>query len=73
METSGLSGCSVQFAGFILLFAIINFVNLSTAKSANRAKEVGLRKTVGSFRGNIISQFLMESSLFSVLSFVIEF
>jgi putative ABC transport system permease protein len=56
---------------FILLIAIINFVNLSTAKSANRAKEVGLRKVVGSFRTNIISQFLTESVLFSIVSFVI--
>lgn len=56
-------------AGFILLIAIINFINLSTAKSANRAKEVGLRKVVGSFRINIISQFLTESVLFSAFSF----
>jgi putative ABC transport system permease protein len=44
---------------------------LSTAKSANRAKEVGLRKTVGSYRSNIISQFLTESMLFSVMSFLL--
>lgn len=56
---------------FVLLIAVINFVNLSTAKSANRAKEVGLRKVVGSQRSNIISQFLNESILFSLISFVI--
>lgn len=56
-------------AGFILIIACINFINLSTAKSANRAKEVGLRKTVGSYRTNIIAQFLTESLLFSVISF----
>ncbi|MBL0740405.1 ABC transporter permease [Chryseolinea lacunae] len=56
-------------AAFILIIACINFVNLSTAKSANRAKEVGLRKTVGSYRSNIVNQFLIESVLFSVLSF----
>jgi len=56
---------------FILLIAAINFINLSTAKSANRAKEVGLRKVVGSLRGNIINQFLSESVMFSVISFVI--
>lgn len=56
---------------FILLIAVINFVNLSTAKSANRAKEVGLRKVVGSLRSNIISQFLNESVLFSLISFFI--
>ena len=56
---------------FILLIAAINFINLSTAKSANRAKEVGLRKVVGSLRGNIINQFLSESVMFSLISFVL--
>mgnify|MGYP000123482252 CR=1 FL=1 len=55
----------------ILLLAVINFINLSTAKSANRAKEVGLRKVVGSFRSNLIRQFLVESILFSFLAFVL--
>ncbi|MDN5201000.1 ABC transporter permease [Fulvivirgaceae bacterium BMA10] len=55
-------------AFFILLLACINFINLSTAKSANRAREVGLRKVVGSFRGNIIQQFLTESIFFSGIS-----
>ncbi len=58
-------------AGFILIIACINFVNLSTAKSANRAKEVGLRKAVGSYRSSLINQFLAESIVYSVLSFVI--
>jgi putative ABC transport system permease protein len=58
-------------AGFILLLAAINFINLSTAKSASRAKEVGLRKTVGAFRGDLVTQFLTESVLFSILSFII--
>lgn len=58
-------------AGFILLIAMINFINLSTAKSANRAKEVGLRKVVGSVRSNIVGQFLIESVLFSIFSFVV--
>lgn len=58
-------------ASFILLIAAINFINLSTARSANRAKEVGLRKVVGSLRSNIINQFLSESILFSALSFVL--
>jgi len=56
-------------AGFILLIAAINFINLSTAKSANRALEVGLRKTVGSSRNSLINQFLTESFLYSLLSF----
>jgi putative ABC transport system permease protein len=56
---------------FILLLAVINFVNLSTAKSANRAKEVGIRKVVGSVRSYLIRQFLTESLLYSILSFAI--
>lgn len=55
-------------AGFILIIACINFINLSTARSANRAKEVGLRKTVGSVRNNLIAQFLTESFLYSFLA-----
>jgi putative ABC transport system permease protein len=58
-------------AVFILLLACINFVNLSTARSANRAKEVGLRKVVGSVRGYLVRQFLTESILFSFLSFLL--
>ncbi len=56
-------------AGFILLIAAINFINLSTAKSANRASEVGLRKTVGSSRWDLIKQFLTESVLYGALAF----
>ncbi|WP_089835773.1 ABC transporter permease [Chitinophaga filiformis] len=58
-------------AGFILIIACINFINLSTARSANRAKEVGLRKAVGSDRKSLIRQFLSESFLFSFLSLVL--
>jgi putative ABC transport system permease protein len=58
-------------AVFILLLACINFINLSTAKSANRAREVGLRKVVGSYRSSLVKQFLSESILFSFISFFI--
>jgi putative ABC transport system permease protein len=58
-------------ACFILLIACINFINLSTAKSANRAKEVGLRKVIGSYRISLVYQFLTESLLFSILSFAL--
>jgi len=58
-------------AVFVLLLAVINFINLSTAKSANRAKEVGLRKTVGAFKSNLVAQFLTESVVFSIISFVL--
>ena len=53
---------------FIVTIACINFMNLSTALSLKRAREVGLRKVVGSSRGELIRQFLMESLAFSVLA-----
>jgi putative ABC transport system permease protein len=62
------------FAGigiFIILIACINFMNLSTARSAGRAKEVGLRKTLGSLRGQMIRQFLAESILYSFIAVVV--
>jgi putative ABC transport system permease protein len=52
---------------FILLIACINFMNLSTARSASRAKEVGLRKTLGSVRSKLIFQFLAESFVYKVV------
>lgn len=54
----------------ILSLACINFMNLSTARSANRAKEVGVRKVLGSRRGNLVNQFLSESVLLSSISMV---
>src|SRR5690606_21012622 len=56
---------------FIILIACINFMNLSTARSANRAKEVGVRKTIGAFKERLIFQFLSESLLYSVFSSII--
>lgn len=58
-------------ACFILLIACINFINLSTARSANRAKEVGLRKVVGSTKAGLVKQFLTESTMFSFFSFIL--
>ncbi len=55
---------------FVLLLACINFMNLSTARSEKRAKEVGIRKTVGSMRGQLIRQFLSESFLVVFISFI---
>jgi putative ABC transport system permease protein len=56
---------------FILLIACVNFMNLSTARSANRAKEVGVRKVLGSLRGHLISQFMVESVLISFVSMLL--
>lgn len=58
-------------AFFILLVACINFMNLSTARSEKRAKEVGIRKVAGAKRGMLISQFLAESVMVSVIAGII--
>ncbi len=57
---------------FVLLLACINFMNLSTARSEKRAKEVGIRKTVGSFRWQLIGRFFAESYLIVLLAFVLS-
>ncbi len=57
---------------FVLLLACINFMNLSTARSEKRAKEVGVRKAIGSKRSQLIYQFFMESILVSVIAFILS-
>jgi putative ABC transport system permease protein len=57
--------------GFVLLLACINFMNLSTARSERRAKEVGIRKSIGSLRSQLIGQFYCESLLVVVLAYVL--
>ncbi len=57
-----------SIALFVLLIACINFMNLTTARSSNRAKEVAMRKVVGAYRKNIIRQFFGESILFSMIA-----
>ncbi|MFY0592001.1 ABC transporter permease [Roseivirga sp.] len=56
---------------FILLIACINFMNLSTARSAMRSKEVGMRKVLGSLKSQLINQFLVESMMVTVISMVL--
>lgn len=55
---------------FVLLLASINFMNLSTARSEKRAKEVGIRKAIGSLRAQLINQFFSESFMVVILAFV---
>ena len=73
-----LSGGRIEFVWlfgiigiFVLLLACINFMNLSTARSEKRAKEVGIRKTVGSLRTQLIKQFLTESIVVAFLALAI--
>ncbi|GAB3943984.1 ABC transporter permease [Spirosoma harenae] len=58
-------------AAFVLLIACINFMNLATARSSERAREVGIRKSLGSTKQQLAAQFLTESVLLSLLSLVI--
>jgi ABC-type antimicrobial peptide transport system permease subunit len=57
---------------FVLLLACINFMNLSTARSEKRAKEVGIRKAIGSLRSQLIHQFFSESLLTAALAFLVS-
>lgn len=60
-----------SIAVFTLLIACINFMNLATARSAKRSSEVGLRKVMGALRGSLITQFLGESVLMSLIAFLL--
>ena len=61
----------ITVAAFILMIACFNFMNLSTARSAKRAKEIGMRKIVGAFRKHIVYQFLGESLFFSFMAVIL--
>jgi len=56
---------------FILLLAVINYMNMATARSSRRAREVGMRKVAGAYRGQLIWQFLSESLLMAVIAMII--
>lgn len=56
---------------FIILIAVVNFINLVTANSETRAKEIGLRKVMGAFKANLFKQFIGESILTSIFAFII--
>ena len=74
-ESNG-NGTYVKFftiiAVFILLIAVINYINLSTARSTDRAREIGIRKTMGSSRTSLIIQFIIESVILSILAFLLS-
>jgi putative ABC transport system permease protein len=57
---------------FVLLIAGINYMNLTTARASNRLKEIGVRKTIGAHRSDLIRQFLLESLLVTLISFVLS-
>jgi putative ABC transport system permease protein len=57
---------------FLVLIAAMNYMNLATARSSRRAKEVGLRKVVGSRRGPLMMQFLSESVIFTIISLILS-
>jgi len=57
---------------FLVLIAAMNYMNLATARSTNRAREVGLRKVVGSRRGPLVAQFLSESVVLTIISLIIS-
>ncbi|RYC69181.1 ABC transporter permease [Spirosoma sordidisoli] len=78
-DKSGVAGGRIQYVWlfgligvFVLLLACINFMNLSTARSEKRAKEVGIRKAVGSNRAQLISQFFSESLLVVGVAFTLS-
>ena len=56
---------------FVMVIAWINYVNLSTAKVLDRAKEVGVRKVMGALKGQLIRQFLVEAAMVNLLSVVL--
>jgi putative ABC transport system permease protein len=58
-------------AALILLLALINYMSLATARSAIRAKEIGVRKVLGADRGNIVKQFYIESGMYGLISFLL--
>lgn len=77
-ENGKIAGGKIRFVwlfgiigSFVLLLACINFVNLSTARSEKRSKEVGIRKAIGSLRVQLIRQFLIESLLVAIFAFIV--
>ena len=72
-KTSSIVYVRIFFAVgmIVLLIAVFNFINLSTARAIRRAKEVGIRKTIGAYRSQLMTQFLSESLLITCISVVL--
>ena len=62
----------MAIAAFILIIAVVNFANLSTAQSFNRMKEIGIRKVMGSTRLSLMIQFLCEALLLTIFAAVLS-
>ncbi|ASW75182.1 hypothetical protein IQ37_01000 [Chryseobacterium piperi] len=62
----------ISLAGLILLLSGINFINLNTAQASQRAKEVGIRKALGSSKGKLVTQFLLEALMMYAAAFIIS-
>ncbi len=76
-EDGSQTGGDIQYVwwfgmigGFVLLLACVNYMNLTTAQSIRRAKEVGIRKSIGTMRGQLVGQFLIESVLTIFIAFL---
>lgn len=75
LEPGGSLGTIYLFGGisiFILVIACINFMNLATARYTNRAKEVGVRKSIGAYRKQLIMQFINESIFYTIIAMVLS-
>lgn len=62
----------MAIAAFLLMLACINFVNLTTAQASQRSKEIGIRKTMGSTRGQLMGQFLSETTLVTIIAVMVS-
>ncbi|MES2894247.1 MAG: ABC transporter permease [Bacteroidota bacterium] len=72
VASSGVLYGLLAIAGFILLLGCINFINLTTAQSAQRAREIGIRKTMGSSKKQLVTQFLSETLVITIIATILS-